>query len=155
MPTGRRVSAPRGWPWSPLPKPRATVRRPLRQTQSIAAPMLLNQTPSSQTLASWGACAQLALREAPTETGSPAVKTSKKKYLQSVLLTSAALSLQAGSAALAEAADNTGSSGPTSSAELQEIVVTAEKRAEKLQDIPVAATAITSTDIERAGINNI
>ena len=82
------------------------------------------------------------------------MKISKKKYLQSVLLTSAALSLQAGSA-LAEAADNTGSSGPTSSAELDEIVVTAEKRAEKLQDIPVAATAITSTDIERAGINNI
>ena len=82
------------------------------------------------------------------------MKISKNKYLQSVLLTSAALSLQAGSA-LAQAADNTGPSGPTPSVELDEIIVTAEKRAEKLQDIPVAATAITSTDIERAGINNI
>jgi iron complex outermembrane recepter protein len=82
------------------------------------------------------------------------VKISKKKYLQSVLLTSAALSLQAGNA-VAEAADDMGPSGPTSSVELAEIVVTAEKRVEKLQDIPVAATVITSTDIERAGINNI
>lgn len=82
------------------------------------------------------------------------MKIIKKKYLQSVLLTSAALSLQAGSA-VAEAADDTGPPGPTSSVALDEIVVTAQKRVEKLQDIPVAATAITSTDIERAGINNI
>ena len=82
------------------------------------------------------------------------MKISKKKYLQSVLLTSAALSLLAGST-VAAAADTTGPSGPAPSAELDEVVVTAEKRAEKLQDIPVAATAITSTDIERAGINNI
>jgi iron complex outermembrane recepter protein len=84
--------------------------------------------------------------------GSLAVKLSKKRYLKSVLLTAAAMSLQAGHA-MADSADE---AGPTaSSAELQEVVVTAQKRAEKLQDIPVAATAITATDIVNAGVNNI
>lgn len=77
----------------------------------------------------------------------------KKRYLKSLLLTSAALSLQAGNA-VADSADEAASAS-ASSVELQEVVVTAQKRAEKLQDIPVAATAITSTDIERAGVNNI
>jgi len=39
--------------------------------------------------------------------------------------------------------------------ELESIVVTAEKRSEKLQETPVAITALTATDLERAGVNNI
>ena len=78
----------------------------------------------------------------------------KRKRLKSILLTSAAISLQAGHA-VADSADETAPGSAAASMEIQEVVVTAQKRAEKLQDIPVAATAITSTDIERAGVNNI
>ena len=45
--------------------------------------------------------------------------------------------------------------GHASAAELEPVFVTAEKRVEKLQDIPVAATAITAADIENAQINTI
>jgi iron complex outermembrane receptor protein len=38
---------------------------------------------------------------------------------------------------------------------LEEVVVTAQKRAENLQDIPIAVTAFTATDIERQGFTNI
>ncbi|HVW69766.1 MAG TPA: TonB-dependent receptor [Steroidobacteraceae bacterium] len=81
------------------------------------------------------------------------MKTGISAYVRSVLLASAALSLQVGSPHAA-AADETGAAAGSGD-ELEEIVVTAQKRAEKLQDIPVAATAITATDIERAGVNNI
>src|SRR5260221_11275531 len=73
--------------------------------------------------------------------------------MRSIVLTGLALSAQA-SAALAEPADGNGSS-PTPTVELDTVTVTAQKRAEKLQEIPAAATAITMADIERAGVNNI
>jgi iron complex outermembrane receptor protein len=38
---------------------------------------------------------------------------------------------------------------------LQEIVVTAEKRKERLQDVPIAITAITGDTLDRAGARNI
>ena len=41
---------------------------------------------------------------------------------------------------------------PTLGAELEEIVVTARKRSESLQDVPIAVTAFTETQIESAGI---
>ena len=65
--------------------------------------------------------------------------------LRCLLLTGAGLVLQA-SNAMAETADDSG---------LETITVTAQKRLEKLQDIPAAATVITPDDIERAGVNNI
>src|SRR5580692_243980 len=37
---------------------------------------------------------------------------------------------------------------------LQEIIVTAEKRAENLQSTPLAVTAITGEDLQRAGITD-
>ncbi len=40
------------------------------------------------------------------------------------------------------------------SAQLDEIVVTAERRVANLQDVPVAVTAISAEDIERAGIHD-
>ena len=43
----------------------------------------------------------------------------------------------------------------SASAQIEEIIVTARKRAESLQEIPLAVTAFTATDIERAGIARI
>jgi iron complex outermembrane receptor protein len=41
---------------------------------------------------------------------------------------------------------------PTLGAELEEIVVTARKRTESLQDVPIAVTAFTESQIESAGM---
>ena len=38
-------------------------------------------------------------------------------------------------------------------AELEEVIVTAQKRAESLQEVPVSLTAISGTKIEEAGMN--
>ena len=38
---------------------------------------------------------------------------------------------------------------------LEEVIVTARKREESLQDIPVAVTAFTAADIEAAGLRNV
>jgi iron complex outermembrane receptor protein len=60
-----------------------------------------------------------------------------------LLLSGASLALQSG---YGFAADDS---------EIQTVTVTAQKREEKLQDIPAAATAITESDIVNAGINTI
>ena len=44
---------------------------------------------------------------------------------------------------------------PSASAELEEIIVTARKRAENLQDLPMSVTAINADSIERLGIRNL
>ena len=49
-------------------------------------------------------------------------------------------------AATADASDNT---------KLEQVVVTVQRRKEKLQEVPVAATAITSSDLEARGIENV
>jgi iron complex outermembrane recepter protein len=82
------------------------------------------------------------------------VKIGIGTHVKFILMTFAALSLQVGAPHAAFGAGPSDTSAG-SAGELEEIVVTAQKRAEKLQDIPVAATAITATDIERAGVNNI
>jgi len=38
---------------------------------------------------------------------------------------------------------------------LEEVVVTAQKREESVQDVPIAITALSETDLERRGVNNI
>ena len=38
-------------------------------------------------------------------------------------------------------------------AEIEEIVVTATKRVENIQDVPIAVTAISETQLERAGVD--
>src|SRR5882757_8697145 len=38
---------------------------------------------------------------------------------------------------------------------LEEVVVTAEKRSERLLDVPLSVTAVTSADIESRGISNL
>ncbi len=82
------------------------------------------------------------------------MKIGKSLRLISLLLSGPLLFVRGGSAA----ADTSSEANPAatgSAMELQTITVTAQKRVEKLQDIPAAATAITATDIERAGVNNI
>ena len=44
--------------------------------------------------------------------------------------------------------------GNTYAAELEEIIVTAQKRAESLQDVPLSMTAIEGSKIEEANINS-
>jgi iron complex outermembrane recepter protein len=56
-----------------------------------------------------------------------------------------------GSAALGQ---NTPASMTDTSASLEEIVVTAEKRSANLQNVPIAVTALTSEDLAVAGIQN-
>lgn len=44
---------------------------------------------------------------------------------------------------------------PTPSGALEEVIVTAEKRAESNQDVPIAITAFSQRDIEQRGISNV
>jgi len=53
-----------------------------------------------------------------------------------------------GGAAFAQAA-------PTAETSVSDIVVTAQKREERLQDVPIAITAITSTDLENKQVSNL
>ena len=58
-------------------------------------------------------------------------------------------------AAPAEAAPVPAASRGASDDGMQVVVVTAQKRKEKLQDIPIAATAVTGLDLERRGVANV
>lgn len=49
--------------------------------------------------------------------------------------------------------DSSSSAGASSA--LEEITVTARKRSERLQDVPISISAFTATDIEEAGISNV
>ncbi len=44
---------------------------------------------------------------------------------------------------------------PRPSAQLEEVIVTATKRAENLQDIPVSVIALSATTLQEAGVENI
>src|SRR4051794_9631081 len=44
---------------------------------------------------------------------------------------------------------------PATSVELEEIVVTAQKREERLIDVPMAITAVTGVEIERRGVSSL
>ena len=44
---------------------------------------------------------------------------------------------------------------PVQAAELEEIIVTAQRRAESLQDTPISVTAFTSADLQNKGISDI
>ena len=44
---------------------------------------------------------------------------------------------------------------PAAFAQLEEVIVTATKRAESLQDIPVSVTALSETTLQDAGVENI
>ena len=46
-------------------------------------------------------------------------------------------------------------SGSAYSAQLEEVIVTAQKRAESLQDVPISMTAISGDKIQDAGIQSM
>ncbi len=46
-------------------------------------------------------------------------------------------------------------SGTAAAAEIEEIIVTATKRAESVQDIPVAVSAFTGAELDKAGVNDL
>ena len=76
--------------------------------------------------------------------------------LKSLLLTGAAsvLLLSAQSAA-AEGQPETPAAGPSSpGVQIGEIVVTARRRAENLQDVPISITALSGEALQQAGIRN-
>jgi iron complex outermembrane receptor protein len=68
-----------------------------------------------------------------------------------LFVTGALVALAAGGAA-AESADTAASSG---GAELEEIVITAQKRPEKLQDVPVAAEVLSSQALANADVADL
>jgi iron complex outermembrane receptor protein len=68
---------------------------------------------------------------------------------QALVLALMAGLLGSATAARAEAADD------STSVQLQEMVVTAEKRSERLLDVPLSVTAVTSAEIESRGITNL
>jgi len=75
------------------------------------------------------------------------VQTASRRTFQA----STALLLVSAAAATAQTADPQ----PASSAALEDIVVTAEKRPESLQKTPIAITAFTAATIARTGVSNI
>jgi iron complex outermembrane receptor protein len=68
---------------------------------------------------------------------------------RSSLLASGALVLLAPTTALAQAADAGGSVG------VEEVVVTAQKRAENVQDVPISVTAFGGKTLEAAGVQDV
>ena len=67
------------------------------------------------------------------------------------LATGALVALAAGAAVAADAEDNPTNNG----AELEEVVITAQKRPEKLQDVPVAAQVLSSQTLAEADIADL
>ena len=57
--------------------------------------------------------------------------------------------------AIGSVAEDTGDGGARGGAVIEEVVVTAQKRAENLQDVPVSVTALTSEDLEVARFRNL
>jgi len=68
-----------------------------------------------------------------------------------IFATAAVLALAAGGAANAAPADSPASSG----AELEEVVITAQKRPEKLQDVPVAAAVVSAQALANADVADL
>src|SRR6266478_1265643 len=63
--------------------------------------------------------------------------------------------LAATTARVAKADEAEAGSAPADSAQLEVVTVTATKRAERLQDVPVAVTALTSAVLERSNVREL
>ncbi|AEG50192.1 TonB-dependent receptor [Sphingobium chlorophenolicum L-1] len=72
----------------------------------------------------------------------------KKAELMSILLTGSSI---VSSAAYGQEAASSSNSAP---AELGDIIVTAQKRSERLNDVPLSITAATGDQLAKAGVNN-
>jgi iron complex outermembrane receptor protein len=81
---------------------------------------------------------------------------SKTSHLRSVLVLGASVAaLALPSAALAQSGEQQGQTSATAGNTIQEVVVTAERREESLQDVPVAVSAYTSERRDVVGITGI
>src|SRR5438067_12588417 len=61
----------------------------------------------------------------------------------------------AGALATAAAAQPVTPNGAAASHEIQEVIVTAQRRVERLQDVPIAVTVATGEQLETAGITRL
>jgi len=78
------------------------------------------------------------------------------RRLQRFLMTSAAITaVGAAGGGVAGAAEDPPADQPNDSTQLEQITVTATKRLERLQDVPVAVTALTSDTLERNNVREI
>jgi iron complex outermembrane receptor protein len=72
---------------------------------------------------------------------------------RSAILLGAILGFGASQATQAQVADSRTAAKPA--AALEEIVVTAERRSERLDQVPIAATVISGEDLSQQGVSNI
>jgi len=77
------------------------------------------------------------------------------RRLQRLLMTSAVISAVGTVGGVALAAEEQRPDQPNDSTQLEQITVTATKRLERLQDVPVAVTALTSDTLERNNVREI
>ncbi len=76
--------------------------------------------------------------------------------LRRALLGASALAVVSGGAALAQPpAASAPAPGESATPGIAEVIVTAQRRAERLQDVPIAITAITSEDLLRAHVDDM
>src|SRR5437667_6334693 len=79
------------------------------------------------------------------------------QWKHALMVSSAMLAASLGAQAHAQTrqASNAAAAAAASTNTIEELVVTAEKRAQSLQDVPVAVTAFTSEKRDLIGINTI
>jgi iron complex outermembrane recepter protein len=89
----------------------------------------------------------ISLAKSENNEGERVMNSERKSFFRSFLAASAAMTLGSGVAAEEDAQRR--------SAVLEEIVVTAQKREERLIDVPMSITALSGETIENAGMQNI
>jgi iron complex outermembrane receptor protein len=77
------------------------------------------------------------------------------RRFQRFLMASAVITAAGTTGRVACAAEDTPADQPNDSMQLEQITVTATKRAERLQDVPVAVTALTSDTLERNNVREL
>ena len=77
------------------------------------------------------------------------------RRFQLYLMASAAIATGGITGGVARAAEDLPADQPNDSTQLEQITVTATKRVERLQDVPVAVTALTSDTLERNNVREI
>lgn len=77
------------------------------------------------------------------------------RQLQRMIFRRGAVLVVCASIAAPALADTSAPTGPDASYKLEEVVVTARKRDETLNDVPVAVTAVSGEALERAGVKDI
>jgi iron complex outermembrane receptor protein len=79
---------------------------------------------------------------------------SKQILFHSSAIIGAAL-VAAASGAHAQTAGSASGSNAAAAPEVSEVIVTAQRRAERLEDVPISVTALSGTDLAKAGVTNL